>query len=503
MPFLGALIFYAAMSIFFAAILWAFPQRLLPALILTSFVMFSTALNIMLEFGGLILSPDDYNVIAPLPVSSRTFFYSKMINLLFYTCSMSLAIGVIPSVVFVIHHDNVISGVFLLAGVVMSGIATSFFVAGIYSSLLGFVSRERLSAVLQYAQTSLALLVYLAYFLAPKLFSEGIKQTQDPSDWWVYALPPAWYSSLIGIGGALKTDHWVYSSIAGLLALVFLVYFGSRHISIGYAAALARSESVESGKSAQKTHRAFRLGMIAKLLNPEEQAVFRLIWAQFRHDNKFKLTVLGIIPLTIMYVIMGMTENGGIVDPFVSSAAKATQGLLVFMALGMFPAMIQSSVTSSASYAASWIFFATPADLPRIIMSTRKFMQIYFVIPYLVFLWAIFGFIFNNFLHSLMLSAVLYNLEMILLSVFNVVQANVPFSQPLTKTRQGVSFWVAAVLGPGLIIVAPIAIMTKLVFPNTLAFVVVLAALVVVERLSNYLCGLRIRAKVVRLRYAE
>jgi len=61
--------------------------------------MIFIALAIIIEFNEIILNPDDSEILAFRPISSQTYFWVKMANLLFYVTLIGLALNIPPAFV--------------------------------------------------------------------------------------------------------------------------------------------------------------------------------------------------------------------------------------------------------------------------------------------------------------------------------------------------------------------------------------------------------------------
>jgi len=500
-PIFQLVLFQLLVSIGLAAGLYVMPARLVSTILVVTVAMTFTALNIMIEFGSLIMSPDDHDIISPLPVNSRTFFYSKLINLLFYTTMLTVALGLAPTIALIIKTGNPLHALVFPALLLTANTATSLAISSMYASLLKYVSMERITSILGYAQVILGALVYSGYLIVPRIVSRDLMQFEDITDWWIFLLPPSWYASFIGLAGEISSQHWIWSSLIGIVALGVLYIYCMKYLSMDYSASVARSLTAGEKKKTEpgKPQRG-KFGAFDRFLNPEEIAIFRLVWAQFKYDSKFKMTILAIVPMTVLYIFLAFADGGGIADPFVVGIGEAgTHSFLVFFAMGIFPSMIQGGVLHSTSYQASWIFFATPANLTNVILSTRRFIQMFFILPYLFALFVVFGLFFENFLHSLMLLVVLYILTMIQLSATYLLFAGVPFSLPL-KTGQSAASVFYSLIMPVATIVLPMVLLEAFVFTNPIAYAAALVVLLVIERLFSRLARQRVAAKAASMR---
>jgi hypothetical protein len=503
-PILQLALFQVMVSIGLALGLYFMPARLVSTILVVTVAMTFTAINIMIEFGSLIMSPDDHDIISPLPVNSRTFFYSKLINLLFYTTILTAALGIAPTIAILIKTGNPMYALVFPALLLAANTATSLAVSSVYASLLKHVRRERITSILSYVQMIMGGIVYAGYAIVPRVVSKSLIRFEDVTDWWIFLLPPTWFASFIGLAGEIDSSHWIWSSLVGIAALGVLYMYCMKYLSIDYSASLARSLTT-SGKKKPKPakHRQSGVGVLYRFLNPEETAIFRLVWAQFKHDSRFKMTILAIVPMTVLYLFLAFADDGGFADPFISGIKGAGHhSFLVFFAIGIFPSMIQGGVLHSASYQASWIFFATPANLTNVMLSTRRFIQLFFILPYLLALFAVFVWFFGNLLHSFMLLIVLYFLTMMQLSVTYSLFAGVPFSRPVKKGQNAATVFLSIIMPVGTIIL-PMVLLEAFVFTSPAAYSVTLVLLLVTERLFSRFTRGRVAIKAASARYLD
>ncbi len=176
----------------------------------------------------------------------------------------------------------------------------------------------------------------------------------------------------------------------------------------------------------------------------EARAVSLLIRAQFKHDQKFRLGVLGIVPLTIFYLYLGIRQ-GAILDPFEAQPDMA-QDAIVYLAVLLFPTVIHACLTRSDAYRASWIFHTCPADTARLVLSTKWFVMVSFVLPYLGLMAAIFLYRFRNPVHVIVHVLVLGLLSHLFLQMTVFIDPNLPFSKPMQKGERSVVMFMTALI---------------------------------------------------------
>ena len=162
----------------------------------------------------------------------------------------------------------------------------------------------------------------------------------------------------------------------------------------------------------------------------ERRAIALIVRALFRHDMKFRLGVLTIVPLTIVYMFAGESPHM-MTDPFVSPPGDEPQ--FVYFAILFFPSMLRQALSKSDAYRAAWILHATPADSARLVLGVKDFVLLMFVAPYLLFLGVLIGWGFDRLDHLAILLVTL-GLLTHLLAVFELwMNPQLPFSQPATK----------------------------------------------------------------------
>ena len=154
-----------------------------------------------------------------------------------------------------------------------------------------------------------------------------------------------------------------------------------------------------------------------------------LVRAQFRHDMKFRMVVLAILPLTVFYVFISLRE-GPLPDPFVEGGSGAAGLGPIHFSVIFMPPMLLMELSRSDSFRASWVFFSAPVDFARLITRTGLCVTIFFVLPYLVTVAAILAWAFGDIWHALGHATVLGLVAHIEIQLFLPILPRLPFSQP-------------------------------------------------------------------------
>jgi len=174
----------------------------------------------------------------------------------------------------------------------------------------------------------------------------------------------------------------------------------------------------------------------------EARAVAVLVRSQFRNDLRFRMGVLAILPLTLLYLLIGMSGGRG------ADGARVPDLALVSMAVLLFPLMLKAQLAHSEAFRAAWIFFATPADRSRLIQSAQRVVVAFFIVPYLVFVGALLAFFVDDLVWLAGWLVVVGLMSNLVLLAETLVKPVVPFSLPPGK-MEGTSkmIWIMILVG--------------------------------------------------------
>jgi ABC-2 type transport system permease protein len=469
-------------------LLVAFAQDLFFSLtIYFSFLIFSIGSSLLLEFQSIVLSPDDHRQLAYHPIDSRTFYAARLTAVLVYVGVMTVSLGTLPIVASVFAPEGGLHvALAVLVASLVAAVTTTFLAIGAYVLLLHYVSTARLTHALTYLQLAATFLVYGSYFALPRLIGEGLRigHFVDP-DGWILALPGTWFASYAGIATGDASPTHVALAALTLLILAFSVSLTAGRVSLDYADRLALLSSSTATKP-DDISRSVRGGWLFR--DGERRAIALIVRALFRYDMKFRLGVLTIVPLTIVYMFVGDGPNV-MSDPFVAPPDGDPQ--FVYFAILFFPSMLRQALSKSDAWRAAWILYATPADSARLVLGLKDFVLLMFVAPYLLFLGVLIGWGFERFDHLVILLVTL-GLLTHLLAVFELlITPQLPFSQPATKGSRTRDMLILisivsllAPLMPRLLYVA---------FATTPRVVGTLGGLVVVNALLTWVTARRVR----------
>jgi hypothetical protein len=278
-------------------------------------------------------------------------------------------------------------------------------------------------------------MVYGGYFVFARFFQDSALRSfvvvKTPL---VLLFPGTWYASYLELAaGRTGLMEWIPALLTLVLAGALAAGLGSR-LSLDYserlgaltsAAAPRGSTAAREPATTRWARHLFRTG--------EARAMALLIRSQFTNDQRFRMAVLSIIPLTLLYVFMGV-QDGALGDPFDRRADRSGPSLVIFAVL-MFPSMLKMSVTHSDTFRASWIFFSSPANRMQLVRSAKNVLVAFFLVPYLLFVLAVYLYYVPRPLHVAVHLTLLGLVSHFCLQFMIFMDPDLPFSKPPMKGR--------------------------------------------------------------------
>lgn len=435
-----SLIFQAIFYTFFGGIIaylvWASRDLWLAGTIASTYIAFIIGTAVVLDHNSVISSPVDYAILGFRPVSSRTYFAVKLTNILVYTMALTTLAAWVPLLVASARHGWDV-GVALLLDIYATSMATTLAIALGYATVLRSVGPDAIERVLSYVQMVMSFAVYGGQFLI-----SGFVSRATPGNWtmpassWVLLYPGTWFGSYLELAsGRTSTSVLASAAVSAAVVLVMASRLGGR-LSLQYSETLgamtvaARARAVQAADARKRRALWFTSG--------EARAVALLVRSQFRHDHRFRMGVLGLLPFTLLYMFMGV-RNGAVADPF--TAGRSMQAWPLTMAVLASPAMLRMLLTRSEAFRASWIFFTCPSDRMKIARSSKDVLVAFFLIPYLLVVSAVYSYVVGNVVHVLVHVTFLGLLAHLVLQIALLLDPALPFSRPMQRSTNASVFF--------------------------------------------------------------
>jgi hypothetical protein len=385
------------------------------SIVALSFTLFMVALAILAESGNVLFNETEIDVIGHLPVSPRTLFAAKALNLMFFSLLLSVASNLFPAICgLATERANLISvPAHLISAVIIAMFATAVVVVS-HSLFIRYLSKERFDNLIAYCQAGLTVIFFLGYQLLPRMLDTYKLGAAFKFHWYFLFYPPVWFSGITLLFiGEINTYSTVTSAIA-LISMLALVTVALRKMSMGYISFISKpyhgyikgkaTEESTSKPSKGREYVSLQIFRSTLLRRPAERAVFDLVRFYLKRNREIKVRLYPSLAYVVVIPLIGFITEG-LPDPFLS------QELALYPIIGaaILCLMAQTAVEGmifSEDYNAAWIFRAAPvASLGDVHGGIRKAVVFFIVLPGFIILFVLYTILWHSPLHSFMVLA--------------------------------------------------------------------------------------------------
>jgi len=504
-PMVSMLVTYAVIGSFLALSMLRTTDPFTFALLTLSAAMFMTAVTVIMEYSSVVVNPDDHEILSHRPVSSRTYFWAKIANLLFYVCSTALALSLPASITIGLRFGGGLPLGLAYAGLALLGCtASASLVVLLYSTAIRVFDSQRFSSAITYVHSVATLVLTFGYVLVPRmLMREGVVLEIAPGRW-SWFVPPAWYAGAVAVAAGETTEQNGLLAALAVVSAAAVIAMALSLISLDYSRRISDLAAASSDVSAREDRRPVitRFGRLGRLLcrTDEERAGYDLMGRYMHRDRKLRMRVYPAFGLPLAVYLFGLVTRS-LSDPFGPRVAEP--GFPIQELLGFYCVFITlffaTAMTQSDQWKASWIFHAAPVrDRVAIIVGARKLVIWRYLLPFFVVLLVLMSFVIPP------ASAAVYLLITLLLSLLSfsllsLASPYLPLSQSIEKTRQARQLGLVMLLGIAMgALVAIKETIREAPLPGAIA-VVLLAAL---AALSEVALRRRLKVRLAREEFA-
>jgi ABC-2 type transport system permease protein len=422
----GQFIFYTFVGAFLAFLAWFSDSLFLVGTIAVSYTMFIVGTAVLLDHNSALASPVDYAVLGFRPIASRTYFAVRLTNVLVYTLTITSVAAWLPVTTMFVRHGPAM-GTATAAALLGSSLAVSFSMLLAYAWMLKLVGADALKRALSYVQLVMSFLVYGGYFFVARVAARSVMSALSLTKTPLLLLYPAtWFASYLEIASGQTGALELIPAAASLVLLAALAAALGGRLSLDYSERLGQLTTASAPQ--RVTRSTERLGWW--FVTGEARAVALLIRRQFANDQRFRMGVLGIVPMTVIYLLIGL-RDGTVHDPFLPAPRGGPSP--VTMVLIMMPSLLKLHLTRSEGFRASWVFFASPADRVKIVRASKDVLVAFFLVPYLIVLALVYTYMVGNLWHVAVHLALQGLLGYLVLQVAMLIDPALPFSRPARK----------------------------------------------------------------------
>lgn len=361
------------------------PDQFLSTTLYFTLVIFAVASSVVLDFPTIVISPDDHEMLAHLPVSPQTFFLARIARLLLYVAVLTAPLALLPCLSLATSGGfDAVRGAVAVTATAGAAVGTALVIVVVYTGIQQYVPPRWRRPALTALQFGLGLALYGSVVAVPALLGDFMRKgVAVGKPGWLMLNPASWFASWIEIVEGRASWLEVMAALGSVGALLAGVVVARRRMSLEYAdSLLTLGPADRAGRPIPQLPGVARqlAGSLlpTRFVRHEGRAIALLVRAQFRFDTRFRLAVLGIAPLTIVYLIAGV-----VMDAEGAGVPHLGRPRLYHFATMLFPVMLQQSLIRSDGYQAAWVYRATPTSAVRLLLALKDLVFGCFVLPYL------------------------------------------------------------------------------------------------------------------------
>ncbi len=417
---------------------------------------FVIASNIFMSFGSGFLSPDEAQIISLMPVSSETFFFSRLAVLICYTTIISLLLSIGPFIgleFFLRSNLDLVHNLAFVLVTIVSGIAASMVVIVLYGFLMSKLGKERVSKVTGYVQFVGSFITAGSFVVLSQIQHRiDLHTVTLDSQPWIATFPSYWFASLATLGTGLTSTIHLPLALASIVWLAILA--AASHVLLGKNYQTEVEELTASAKNFAKEKKADSDSTLYQITtrlarSDEARAIFQVLRAQFRYDSKFRIQLLASLPPTFLYLLIAILQ-GGIVDPFSGNWRGVIRANMFYVIAMLMPLISMQSIAQSENFKAAWIFFSSPIDRAKLLLAVRNAIVFSIIVPYMMLLAAILSY-YMPIAHAIAHALVLAAIAGLIFQCYLMLNPKMPFAQQRRPNRGGFAMMT------GIFLLVPIA----------------------------------------------
>jgi hypothetical protein len=392
----GVLLSYSVTSVMMSAFLFNRSDIFTFSFLMVSVAMMMTAFSVITGYDTLVGSTAEYDILGHHPVSSRTRFFAKITNLLFYVFLVGVPLT-FPSAIFMFFapKGNLILSVSFVLVSVLSLLFTVSGVIALYSLVIDKIPQQRLKDIISYFQIAFVFLVIIGYQIIPYLSSTHTLGISLGEIKWLCALPPSWFVSLMYLLTMSIEDTNMPLSVLAIVSLCIMFFVMVRILSRGYihiSEKLMASDKDSTRIRVRSPENFFEKIKRFLLPDQEECAGYDLMSIYIRRDRSTRMRILPGVAMPIAIMLFGIFTDQ-LPDPFIFGIFTGVSNVhFTVLFVTLFAAVfILGALKFSPHYDAAWVYSSTPlVGQGRFARGARKAVVIIVVGPTFALMLALF-----------------------------------------------------------------------------------------------------------------
>jgi ABC-2 type transport system permease protein len=385
------------------------------SILIHTFTLLIVALAILAESGNVIFNETEADILGHLPISSRTYFAAKVLNLFLFTSLLAAAANLFPAIfgAWAAGANFLFLPAHALSSLLDALLATALIVTS-YGVLMRLAGRERFDSIIAYSQIILVLVFMFGFQILPRVMDINFTQLARGYRWYYLLYPPAWFAGVTLVLMGKAQLYAVALAGVGITALVTLGHLAIRKVGsdyssfvvkLSYGEGTPKRRPVDTAVVGQAHGRSLAERLkSAWLARPAERAAFDLVSVYLRRNREVKVRLYPSLAYFVFVPVLAVFSEG-LPDPFVARGVQAysLMGALMICYVALTAVEV---LRFSEHHEAAYIFRVAPVSrLGDVHSGFRKAVMMWVSLPGFAMLFTLYAVLWRSPLHALLLLA--------------------------------------------------------------------------------------------------
>jgi len=385
------------------------------SIVIHTFTLLIVALAILAESGNVIFNESEGDILGHLPISSRTYFAAKVLNLFLFTALLAAAANLFPAIFgsWAVGANLLFIPAHALAALLDALLATALIVTS-YGILMRMVSRERFDSIISYSQIILVLVFMFGFQIMPRVMDVQVMQLARGFRWYYLLFPPAWFAGVTLVLIGKPQLYGLALAGIGITVLLVLGQLAIRKVGNDYSSFVSKL-TYREGPRKHRASRTLRVAPAARrglgdwlklvwLARPAERAAFDLVSIYLRRNREVKVRLYPSLAYFVFVPLLAVFTEG-LPDPFSPRGVDAypLMGALMICYVALTAVEV---LRFSEHQEAAYIFRVAPVvRLGDVHSGFRKAVMTWVALPGFTVLFVLYSVLWRNPLHAALLLA--------------------------------------------------------------------------------------------------
>ncbi|MGY0373707.1 hypothetical protein [Clostridium sp. JNZ J1-5] len=394
-------------------------------------LMFMVMTSLISDFSSVLLDIRDKNIIFSKPVDNKTLSMAKIIHVLIYMLSITIAISG-PALIASLVKRGVLFFIVFLLEIILMDLFIVVLTALLYLLILKFFDGEKLKDIINYVQISLSIVITVGYQLLGRLFNLVDLNIVFSPKWWQYFIVPIWFGAPFEL--ILKGNKSIYFIVFSILAVLVPILSIVIYVKLIPTFERNLQKLNNNSEKVKKENKRFFHGISNVVCSSKEERVFfKFASDMVKNERDFKLKVYPSLGFALIFPFIFIFNE--LRDRGLDSIGASKMYLNIYFCALLLPTVVMM-MKYSGKYKGAWIYKTAPVkNITSIFKGTLKAFIIRLLLPIYIIESIIFTALFGVRIFPDLI-VVFLNILFFIVICFKFLKKALPFSESYEAAQQ-------------------------------------------------------------------